>query len=53
VPAYRQAHLIAAGYGELNLPVTETMVREVISLPVHPKLSQKNLEKIVEEVNKI
>ena len=53
VPAYRQAHLIAAGYGELNLPVTEKMVREVISLPVHPKLSQQNLEKIVEEVNKI
>jgi perosamine synthetase len=53
VPAYRQAHLAAAGYGDLNLPVTEKIVKEVISLPVHPQLSQQDLEKIVLEVNKL
>lgn len=52
-PAYRQAHLIEAGYGNLSLPVTECMVNEVISLPVHPQLSQADLEKIVTEVNKL
>jgi perosamine synthetase len=53
VPAYRQAHLVEMGLGELNLPVTEQVVKEVISLPVHPQLSQGDLEKIVFEVNKI
>jgi len=38
IPAYRQAHLVEAGYGDLFLPVTERMVNEVISLPVHPQL---------------
>ena len=53
VPAYQQAHLAAAGYGDLHLPVTERVVREVISLPVHPQLSQADLETIVTFVNQI
>lgn len=53
IPAYRQEHLVAAGYGNLSLPVTERKVNEVISLPVHPQLSQADLETIVTEVNKL
>ena len=53
VPAYRQAHLVAMGLGELRLPVTEQVVKEVISLPVHPQLSQADLEKITAEVNRL
>lgn len=53
VPAYRQAHLVEAGYGNIHLPVTECIVREVISLPVHPQLSQLDLETIAAEVNKL
>jgi dTDP-4-amino-4,6-dideoxygalactose transaminase len=53
VPAYRQAHLAQAGYGELKLPVTERLVTEVISLPVHPQLSASDLEKIAEGVNRL
>jgi dTDP-4-amino-4,6-dideoxygalactose transaminase len=52
-PAYRQAHLIEAGYGNISLPVTERTVNEVISLPIHPQLSQADLETIVSEVNKL
>jgi dTDP-4-amino-4,6-dideoxygalactose transaminase len=52
-PAYRQAHLIKAGYGQISLPVTERTVHEVISLPVHPQLSQADLETIVHEVNRL
>lgn len=51
VPAYRQAHLVAAGFGDLYLPVTEELVKEVISLPVHPQLSQADLDSIVMGVN--
>ena len=53
VPAYRQAPLIELGYGNVSLPVTERLVKEVISLPVHPLLSQADLETIVSEVNKL
>ena len=53
VPAYQQAHLVAQGFGKLYLPVTERLVKEVISLPVHPQLSQIDLETIVEGVNKL
>ena len=35
----------------LDLPETEKAAKEVISLPVHPSLSQDDLERIVEAVN--
>jgi dTDP-4-amino-4,6-dideoxygalactose transaminase len=53
VPAYRQTPVIECGYGNITLPKTEQVVREVISLPVHPQLSQVDLETIVAEVNKL
>lgn len=53
VPAHRQAHLAGLGLAEVALPVAEQMAREVISLPVHPQLSQAELETIAREVNKL
>ncbi|WP_182353678.1 DegT/DnrJ/EryC1/StrS family aminotransferase [Flaviflexus huanghaiensis] len=35
----------------LELPVTETAAKEVLSLPVHPSLTQDDLDRIVEAVN--
>ena len=37
----------------LELPETEKAAAEVISLPVHPSLSQEDLERIVEAVNTV
>jgi dTDP-4-amino-4,6-dideoxygalactose transaminase len=37
----------------LDLPETERAAREVVSLPVHPSLSQGDLERIVEAVNAV
>jgi perosamine synthetase len=53
VPAHKQTHLQKLGYGELSFPVTEKLSQDVISLPVHPLLSQADLEKIVHEVNRL
>lgn len=53
IPAYQQTHLASMGFGEINLPVTEKLVKEVISLPVHPQLSQADLETIVQGVNSL
>lgn len=39
--------------GQVSLPVTEEVARQVISLPVHPQLSQSDLEEIVEAVNSL
>ncbi len=36
---------------ELDLPVTERAAQEALSLPVHPSLSQGDLERVVEAVN--
>jgi dTDP-4-amino-4,6-dideoxygalactose transaminase len=52
VPVHQQAY-VRDIVGEISLPVAEQMSREVISLPVHPALSQSDLETIVEEVNKL
>ena len=39
--------------GELSLPVAERLAEEVISLPVHPQLSEEDLETIIAEVNRL
>jgi len=53
VPAYRQTPIIERGYGNILLPVTEQVVGEVISLPVHPQLSDADIDLIITEVNKL
>jgi dTDP-4-amino-4,6-dideoxygalactose transaminase len=52
VPAHKQGY-IREIVGEVTLPVAEKLAREVISLPVHPQLSQADLETIVAEVNQL
>jgi dTDP-4-amino-4,6-dideoxygalactose transaminase len=52
VPAHQQQHIREA-VGDITLPVAEQLAREVISLPVHPQLSQRDLETIVAEVNRL
>ena len=39
-----------ANPGATRLPVAETAAKQVLSLPVHPALSQEDLEKVAEEV---
>lgn len=38
---------------DLDLPATERIAAQVLSLPVHPALTKQDLEKIVEEVNAV
>jgi perosamine synthetase len=51
VPANKQQHILDLGLGAANVPVAEKLSRELFSLPVHPQLSQEDLETIVKEVN--
>lgn len=52
VPAHQHDYMREV-VGNLTFPVAEKAAAEVISLPVHPQLSQADLEKIVAEVNKL
>ncbi|MEP7199234.1 MAG: DegT/DnrJ/EryC1/StrS family aminotransferase [Chloroflexota bacterium] len=53
VPAHRQKHIVERGLGDVTMPVAEQLAREVISLPVHPSLSQADLEQIASAVNNL
>jgi dTDP-4-amino-4,6-dideoxygalactose transaminase len=52
LPVHKQLIYQELGYTDC-LPVAEAMSREVLSLPVHPALSQADLEKIVEVVTQL
>jgi perosamine synthetase len=52
VPVHQQDYMREL-IGEIDLPVSEKLAKEVISLPVHPQVTQSDLEKIVEEVNQL
>jgi perosamine synthetase len=50
VPAHRQEYMREI-VGDMQLPVAEKLAQEVISLPVHPQLSQVDLDAVATEVN--
>jgi perosamine synthetase len=52
IPVHHQVP-IKKVVGEVSLPIAERMANEVISLPVHPQLSQADLDTIVTEVNRL
>jgi perosamine synthetase len=51
-PAHQLGYMRTAA-GEFSLPETERAAREVFSLPVHPLLTDQELETIVTEVNRL
>ena len=53
IPVHRQPQYLKLGYGEVSLPLAEKMAESVLSLPVHPALSEADLERIVESVRKV
>jgi perosamine synthetase len=52
IPAHQHRY-VQDVVGEVSLPVAEQLAQEVISLPVHPGLSQTDLDTIVKAVNKL
>ncbi len=52
LPVHQQGY-IREIVGDVSLPVTERMAQEVISLPVHPLVSEDDLATIVAAVNEL
>jgi len=50
-PLHKYPHLEKFGHNDLK--VSERLVNEVVSLPVHPALTKEELEKIVDVINKV
>jgi len=48
IPIHKQDFYLNLGYNE-NLPEAEIASKQVLSLPVHPSISQEDLERIVHE----
>jgi len=49
-PLHKYPHLKKFGHNDLK--VSERLVNEVVSLPVHPALTKEELEKVVDVINK-
>jgi dTDP-4-amino-4,6-dideoxygalactose transaminase len=53
VPVHRQPLYMSMGYAGVSLPVTESVADHVLSLPVHPALTDGDLDRIVDSVRKV
>lgn len=53
IPVHRQPLYQQLGYHEVSLPVAEHAAAHVLSLPVHPALSESDLDRIVDAVKKV
>jgi perosamine synthetase len=55
VPVHRQAYLQAfvPGAAELDLPVTDRLADEVLSIPVRPNLTEKELQAVIDAVREV
>lgn len=52
IGVHRQKPFIALGYGDGSYPVTERLTSEVLSIPVHPGLSEVEVATVIEAVNR-
>jgi len=50
IPVHKQPVYADRGYGNLSFPVSERLCRQVLSLPVHPDLSDSDLARIIQAV---
>ncbi|HYI66879.1 MAG TPA: DegT/DnrJ/EryC1/StrS family aminotransferase [Candidatus Limnocylindrales bacterium] len=51
IPVHRQKPFLAIGYGHEALPVTDRLTAEVLSIPVHPSLSDDEVSAVIDAVN--
>ena len=51
IPVHRQKPFIALGYGDGSYPVTDRLTEQVLSIPVHPSLSDDEVSTVIAAVN--
>ncbi len=51
IPVHRQKPFLALGYGSQSYPVTDRLTDEVLSIPVHPSLTDDEVATVIGAVN--
>jgi dTDP-4-amino-4,6-dideoxygalactose transaminase len=51
IPVHRQKPFLALGFGDVTFPVTEELTEQVLSIPVHPSLSDDEVAAVIGSVN--
>lgn len=51
IPVHRQKPFLALGYGDERYPVTELLTEQVVSIPVHPALTDADVTAVIAAVN--
>ena len=51
IPVHRQKPFVALGYGDSSFPVAERLTEQVVSIPVHPSLTDAEVATVIEAVN--
>jgi dTDP-4-amino-4,6-dideoxygalactose transaminase len=53
LPVHRQRPFVDLGYGDQVFPVTERLTAEVVSIPVHPSLTDTEVDTVITAVNAV
>lgn len=53
IPVHRQRPFVELGYGEQRFPVAERLCEEVVSIPVHPSLTDDEVGQVIAAVNAV
>jgi perosamine synthetase len=53
IPVHRQKAFETLGYGGARFPVSERLAGEVLSIPVHPALSDDDVSRVIDAVNEV
>jgi dTDP-4-amino-4,6-dideoxygalactose transaminase len=51
IPIHLQKVCEDYGYHNGSLPITETVTKQILSLPIYPELREEQVDKIVTEIN--
>ncbi|HJP72602.1 MAG TPA: DegT/DnrJ/EryC1/StrS family aminotransferase [Candidatus Limnocylindria bacterium] len=51
IPVHRQKPFLAMGYGDQSFPVTDRLTEQVLSIPVHPSLTDDEVDTVIGAVN--
>ena len=52
-PIHRQPAFAAMGYGDVHLPVSERLTSHILSLPVHPQLTDDEVSQVIGATNEV
>jgi dTDP-4-amino-4,6-dideoxygalactose transaminase len=52
IPVHRQQPFVERGYGDQRFPITELLTAQVLSIPVHPSLTDAEVDTVIAAVNR-